>query len=179
MDRRLPAGGNRIRTIGPAPAKGSSGRCQSETAARKAAPLTGSGPKRQCLPGVAAHSLSLRGGTASSNPSSSAGESTMGPETKPIEKPDVAAPRCALRLPAELAVSSSTTLGKQRSPRERGSDGKLFCPDAIIAPGLDSKRKYTQIIVSGRFALPGIGASFFKGEKTTEAEDRDRLFSEL
>ena len=29
---RLPAGGNRIRTIGPAPAKGSSGRCQSETA---------------------------------------------------------------------------------------------------------------------------------------------------
>ena len=81
----------------------------------------------------------------------------MGPETKPVKKPDVAAPRCALRLPAELAVSSSTTLGKQRSPRERGSDGKLFCPDAIIAPGLDSKRKYTQIIVSGRFALPGIG----------------------
>jgi hypothetical protein len=51
--RRLSAGGNRIRTIGPAPAKGSSGRCQSETAARrKAEPLTGSGPKRQCLPGV-------------------------------------------------------------------------------------------------------------------------------
>jgi hypothetical protein len=41
------------------------------------------------------HSLSLRGGTASSNPSSSAGESTMGPGTKPIEKPCVAAPRCA------------------------------------------------------------------------------------
>src|SRR6516164_7714554 len=72
---RLPAGGRRIRTIGPAPAKGSSGRCQSETAARKAEPLTGSGPKRQCLPGVAAHSLSLRGGTASSNPSSSSEES--------------------------------------------------------------------------------------------------------
>ena len=34
-----------------------------------------SGPKRQCLPGVAANSLSLRGGTASSNPSSSRGES--------------------------------------------------------------------------------------------------------
>jgi hypothetical protein len=50
-------------------------RCQSETAARKAEPLTGSGPKRQCLPGVAAQSLSLRGGTASSNPSSSSGES--------------------------------------------------------------------------------------------------------
>jgi hypothetical protein len=33
---RLCAGGNRIRTIVPAPAKGSSGRCQSETAARKA-----------------------------------------------------------------------------------------------------------------------------------------------
>ena len=46
-----------MRTIGPAPVKGSSGRCQSETAARKAEPLTGSGPKRQCLPGVAAHSL--------------------------------------------------------------------------------------------------------------------------
>jgi len=60
-------------------------------------------------------------------------------------------------MPAELAVSSSTTLGRQRLPRERGSDGKLFSPDAIIAPGLDSKRKYTQIIVSGRFALPGIG----------------------
>jgi hypothetical protein len=72
---RLTAGGNRIRTIGPAPAKGSSGRCQSDTAARKAKPLTGSGPKRQCLPGVAAHSPSLRGGTASSNPSSSTGES--------------------------------------------------------------------------------------------------------
>jgi hypothetical protein len=53
-----------------------SGRCQSETAARKAEPLTGSGPKRQCLPGVAAHSLSLRGGTTSSRPSSSSGESS-------------------------------------------------------------------------------------------------------
>jgi hypothetical protein len=56
---RLAAGGNRIRTIGPAPAKGTFGLCQSETAARKAEPLTGSGPKRQCLPGVAGHSLSL------------------------------------------------------------------------------------------------------------------------
>jgi hypothetical protein len=55
--RGLSAGGNRIRTIGPAPAKGSSGRYQSETAARKAEPLTGSGSKRQCLPGVAAHSF--------------------------------------------------------------------------------------------------------------------------
>jgi hypothetical protein len=73
--KRLIGGGNRIQTIGPAPAKGSSGRCQSETAARKAEPLTGSGPKRQCLPGVAAHSLSLRGGTASSNPTSSSGRS--------------------------------------------------------------------------------------------------------
>jgi hypothetical protein len=80
---RLPVGGNRIRTIGPAPAKGSSGRCQSETAARKAEPLTGSGPKRQCLPGVAAHSLSLRGGTASSNPSSSSGESSTNPSRHP------------------------------------------------------------------------------------------------
>src|ERR1700731_3958821 len=62
-----------IASIGPAPAKGSSGRCQSETAARKAEPLTGSGPKRQCLPGVAARSPSLRGGTASSNRSSSSG----------------------------------------------------------------------------------------------------------
>ena len=76
---RLAAGGNRIRTIGPAPAKGSSGRCQSETAARKAEPLTGSGPRRRWLPGVAPHSLSLRGGTASSNPSSSSGESTANP----------------------------------------------------------------------------------------------------
>src|SRR5262245_11511124 len=81
-------------------------------------------------------------------------------------------------MPAELAVSSSTTLDRQRSPRERGSDGKLFSRDAIIAPRLDSKRKYTQIIVYGRFALPA-SASFFKGEKTIEAEDRDRLFSEL
>jgi hypothetical protein len=68
----LADGGNRIRTIGPAPAKGSSGRRQSETATRKAEPLTGSGPRRRCLPGVVPHSLSLRGGTASSNPSSSA-----------------------------------------------------------------------------------------------------------
>ena len=74
-ETRLAGGGNRIRTIGSAPAKGSSGRCQSETAARRAEPLTGSGPRRQCLPGVAPHSLSLRGGTASSNPSSSIGES--------------------------------------------------------------------------------------------------------
>jgi hypothetical protein len=57
MVRRLSGGGNWIRTLGPAPPKGSSGRCQSETAARKAEPLTGSGPKRQCLPRVAAHSL--------------------------------------------------------------------------------------------------------------------------
>ena len=35
----LSSGGNRIRTFGPAPAKGSSGRCQSETSARKAEPL--------------------------------------------------------------------------------------------------------------------------------------------
>lgn len=28
---------------------------------------------------------------------------------------------------------------------------------AIIVPPLDGKRKHTQIIVSGRFALPGIG----------------------
>ena len=76
----LAAGGNRMRTIGPAPAKGSSGRCQSGTAARKAEPLTASGPKRQCLPGVAAHSLSLRGGTASSSPSSSTGESCLSVE---------------------------------------------------------------------------------------------------
>jgi hypothetical protein len=74
---RLSAGGKRIRTIGPAPAKGSSGRCQSETAARRAEPLTGSGPRRQCLPGVAPHSLSLRGGTASSNPSSSSKQSVV------------------------------------------------------------------------------------------------------
>src|SRR6202043_2112349 len=67
----LSAAGKRIRTIGPAPAQGSSGRCQSETAARREEALTGSGPRRQCLPGVAPHSLSLRGGTASSNPSSS------------------------------------------------------------------------------------------------------------
>jgi anti-sigma regulatory factor (Ser/Thr protein kinase) len=40
--RVLSAGGRRIRTIGPAPAKGSSRRCQSETAAQKAEPLTGS-----------------------------------------------------------------------------------------------------------------------------------------
>jgi hypothetical protein len=37
--------------------------------------LRGSGRRRQCLPGVAPHSLSLRGGTASSNPSSSTEES--------------------------------------------------------------------------------------------------------
>jgi hypothetical protein len=71
----LPAGGNRIRTIGPAPAKGSSGRCQSETAARRAESLKGSGPRQQCLPGMAPHNLSLRGGTASSNPPSSSAES--------------------------------------------------------------------------------------------------------
>jgi len=47
--RGLFAGGNRIRTIGPAPAKGSSGRCQSETAAREAEPLTGSGPRTAML----------------------------------------------------------------------------------------------------------------------------------
>lgn len=34
---------------------------------------------------------------------------------------------------------------------------KLCSPDAIIAAPLDGKRKYTHIIVSGRFALPGIG----------------------
>ena len=55
--------------------EGSSGRCQSETAARKAEPLTGSGPRRRCLPGASHRRLSLRGGTASSNPSSSSGES--------------------------------------------------------------------------------------------------------
>ena len=55
--------------------EGSSGRCQSETAARKAEALTGSGPRRRCLPGAAPRRLSLRGGTARSNPSSSREES--------------------------------------------------------------------------------------------------------
>jgi DNA-binding protein HU-beta len=36
-------------------------------------------------------------------------------------------------------------------------DGKLCSLGAITAPPLDGKRKHTQIIVSGRFALPGIG----------------------
>jgi len=45
-----------------------------ETAIRKAEPLTGPGPRRRCLPGVVPHSLSLRGGTASSNPASSSAE---------------------------------------------------------------------------------------------------------
>src|SRR5262245_23864653 len=85
------------------------------------------------------------------------GESTIGPGKKPIEKPYVAAPRLRTEMPAELAVSSSTTLGRQRSASGGCSDGKLFSRDAIIAPRLDSKRKGTQIIVSGRFALPGIG----------------------
>ena len=53
---------NRIRTIDPAPAKASSGRCRSDRAARKAEPLTGSGPRRRCLHGVAPHSLSLQDG---------------------------------------------------------------------------------------------------------------------
>src|SRR6516164_11676154 len=39
------------RLLGPAPAKGSSGRCQLETATRKAEPLTGPGPRRRCLLG--------------------------------------------------------------------------------------------------------------------------------
>jgi hypothetical protein len=34
-------------------------------------------------------------------------------------------------------------------------DGKLCSLDAITAPPLDGKRKYTHIIVSGRFVLPG------------------------
>jgi hypothetical protein len=74
--RGLSAGGDGIRTISPAPAKGSSVRCQSETAARKAEPLTGLGPRQQCLPGVAPHRFSLRGGPASSLlTASSSGES--------------------------------------------------------------------------------------------------------
>jgi hypothetical protein len=60
------------------------------------------------------------------------------------------------------AIRSGRSMKSKRwfTPRRqarRGSDGKLCSPDAIIAPPLDSKRKYTQIIVSGRFALPGIG----------------------
>jgi hypothetical protein len=35
--------------------------------------------------------------------------------------------------------------------------GSCVSPDAIIAPPLDGKRKYTHIIVSGRSSLPGIG----------------------
>jgi hypothetical protein len=92
MVRRLTAGRSRIRTIGPAPAKGSSGRCQSAKAARKAEPLTSSGPKRQCLPEVVAHSLSLRGGTVSSNPSSSSRQSvSRGISPSGSEKAAVAA----------------------------------------------------------------------------------------
>jgi hypothetical protein len=60
------------------------------------------------------------------------------------------------------AIRSGRSMKSKRwfTPRRqarRGSDGKLCSPDAIIATSLDSKRKYTQIIVSGRFALPGIG----------------------
>jgi hypothetical protein len=93
-----PGGGNRIRPIGRAPAKGSSGRCQSKTAARKAERLTGSGPKRQYLPGVAAHGLSLRGGTASSNPSSSSSQSVSAVNPEAIgEKPRTLAAVCGWR----------------------------------------------------------------------------------
>jgi hypothetical protein len=88
-------------------AQGSSGRCQSETAARKAEPPTGSGPKRQCLPGVAAHSLSLRGGTASSNPSSSSAESvanlTFGAHS--IREPKVGIQPLEATAPKNAAVA--------------------------------------------------------------------------
>ena len=71
---RLSTGGNRIRTIGLS--------CERLF---WASPIGDGGtkggvtyrfsPRRQCLPGVAADSLSVRGGTASSNPSSSSEES--------------------------------------------------------------------------------------------------------
>jgi hypothetical protein len=54
--------GNRIRDAGPARDYPEIG-CRSDTVARKAEPLTGSGPRRRCLPGVASHSLSLHRGT--------------------------------------------------------------------------------------------------------------------
>ena len=56
---------------------------------------------------------------------------------------------------------------RRRNNRQarRGSDGKLCSPYAIIAPPLDGKKKYTQIIVSGRSALPGIGVVLLKDER--------------
>jgi len=67
----------------------------------------------------------------------------------------------SLRAKHSAIRSGRSTKSKRwfTPPRQarRGSDGKLCSPDAIIAPPLDSMRKYTQIIVSGRFALPGTG----------------------
>src|SRR5215469_7819048 len=54
-----------IASIGPAPAKGSSGRCNRRRHERRSH-LQVQVRKGQCLPGVAAYSLSLRGGTGRS-----------------------------------------------------------------------------------------------------------------
>ena len=80
----------------------------------KTEPLTGSGPKRQCLPGVAAHSLSLRGGTASSNPSYSSGESVS----------VVNCGRC--RLKSRLWPRSGFGLGREK--------GRARCGRALFGP---------------------------------------------
>jgi hypothetical protein len=88
------------------PVANSSSTSPRQTQPRKAEPLTGSGPKRQCLPGVAAHSPFLRGGTASSNPSSSSAESGANLRRDPKSSANL------LRSPSVKGVTASTVAGQ-------------------------------------------------------------------
>src|SRR3984893_9404357 len=74
----LPAGGNRIRTIGPAAAKGSAGRCQSGRRHDQWNHLR-SGPRSRGSTWGPSHGRSVRGGTDGSNPVPSTGESLVRP----------------------------------------------------------------------------------------------------
>ena len=106
----------------------------------KAEPLTGSGPSRQCLPGVAPHSLFLRGGTASSSPSSSTDESAT---NRLLNRPPMGDSRAKTqdsnrRFPTKWTLEAIYNHGApgHSALRSRGPEAMFLC-DLLTSPKTD------------------------------------------
>jgi hypothetical protein len=128
---RLAAGGRRIRTISPAPAKGSSGRCQSETAAERRSHLQ----------------VQVRDGNACL-------------DWLPTTFPFAEGPRVRIRLPpAESLSLSRIRFRRSRTPAFRaGVRGWLSERVGRDAQGVSMPRQPAAISLSGEKGLAQIVA---------------------
>ena len=115
------------RLLGPAPAKGSSGRCQLETATRKAEPLTGPGPRRRCLLGSFPIAFLFVVGSRvrillppSASPANSASAAGLPISTMPMRR--VAELEAERRHLLEIELKQSGFLCEAHAPRTRLAD---------------------------------------------------------